>query len=178
MKRKIIELAAVLICFLLQCTFFQAISVGNIVPNLLVSVTSAFGFMGGRKEGMFVGFLSGILMDIFYSDIIGVNALIFLYIGYTNGMFDRIFYPEDVKFPIVLITVSDVVCLMLQYILQFMLRARLDLPYYFVKIMLPEIIYTAVITIILYKPILALNNLINDKDSHENAKNPHTRRSN
>ena len=169
MKRKITEIVAVLICFILQCTLFQVISFAGIVPNLLIIITSAFGFMGGRKEGMFVGFLSGLIMDIFYSQIIGLNALIFLYIGYTNGMFNRIFYPEDVKFPILFITLSDAACLMLQYIFGYLLRARLDFPFYFTKIMLPEIIYTIVLTIIIYRPILAVNNrlAVDEKRSNE-----------
>ena len=167
MKRRIVEFIIIIVCFLLQSTFFQAFSFAGIVPNLLIIITSAFGFMGGRKEGMFVGFISGLLMDIFYSQVIGINALIFLYIGYVNGMCNRIFYPEDVKFPLFFISLSDVACLFFQYVFGFLLRARLDLPYYFVKVMLPELIYTIVVMIIIYKPLLAVNNRLaaNEKRS-------------
>lgn len=168
MRRKIVEIIAVIICFTLQSTLFQAFSFAGIVPNLLIIITSAFGFMAGRKEGMFVGFLGGLVMDIFYSQVIGLNALIFMYIGYTNGMFNRIFYPEDVKFPILFITLSDAACLMLQYIFGYLLRARLDLPFYFMKIMLPEIIYTVVVTIVIYRPILAVNNALSAFEKRDN----------
>ena len=167
MKRKIIEIISVIICFALQCTLLQKISFAGIVPNLLIIITSAFGFMGGRKEGMLVGFLSGLLMDIFYSQLLGLNALIFLYIGYVNGMCNRVFYPEDVKFPILFITLSDMSCLMLQYVFGYLLRARLDLPFYFMKIMAPEIIYTVLVTIVIYRPLLLINNRITDSEKRD-----------
>ena len=151
--RRVVEIAAVILCFLLQSTFFQAVSFAGIVPNLLIIITSAAGFAGGRKDGMITGFFSGLLLDIFYGNLIGLNALIFLYIGYLNGFGNRVFYPEDVKFPMIFITLSDLACLVLQYIFGFLLRARLDMTFYFINIMLPEVIYTIVVTIILYRPI-------------------------
>jgi len=151
--RRVVEIAAVILCFLLQSTFFQAVSFAGIVPNLLIIITSAAGFAGGRKDGMITGFFSGLLLDVFYGNLIGLNALIFLYIGYLNGFGNRVFYPEDVKFPMIFITLSDLACLVLQYIFGFLLRARLDMPFYFINIMLPEVIYTIVVTIILYRPI-------------------------
>lgn len=158
--RRIIEIVAVILCFVLQCTFFQSISFAGIVPNLLIILTSCAGFIGGRRDGMITGFTAGLLTDIFFGRLIGVNALIFLYIGYVNGFGNRVFYPEDVKFPMVFIALSDISCLFLQYFSGFLFRARLDLPYYFAHIMIPEIIYTMVVTIIIYMPVRSLVNRI------------------
>ena len=58
MRRKAIEALLIIICFILQCTVFQALSLAGIVPNLLLIVTSSLGFMRGEKEGMAVGFFS------------------------------------------------------------------------------------------------------------------------
>lgn len=158
--RRIIEIVAVSICFVLQCTFFQAVSFAGIVPNLLIIITSCAGFIGGKRDGMITGFCGGILMDIFYGSLIGPNALIFMYIGYINGFGNRVFYPEDVKFPMVFIALSDISCLFLQYFFGFLFRARLDLGFYFTHIMIPEIIYTMVVTIIIYMPVRSLVNRI------------------
>lgn len=46
-------------------TVFQTLSIASIVPNLLLILTVSFGFMRGKKEGMFVGFFCGLLIDIF-----------------------------------------------------------------------------------------------------------------
>ena len=154
--KKVVQLFFIFICFLLQSTLFQSISFAGIVPNLMVMITSAFGFMEGRKDGMFVGFCCGLLTDIFYSGILGVNALIFLYIGYVNGMANRAFYPDDIKFPIMLMSMSDLAYLILTYIFRFLFRARFDVGFYFLHIILPEFIYTTVVAFILYFPLRAI----------------------
>ena len=69
MKRKIIVILTVIICFLLQSTIFKFLSFASISPNLLIIVTSSFGFMRGKKEGMVIGFFSGLLIDIFYGSV-------------------------------------------------------------------------------------------------------------
>ena len=65
MRRKISVILIVVICFLLQSTLFSALSFASISPNLLIVVVSSFGFMRGRKEGLFIGFFCGLLLDIF-----------------------------------------------------------------------------------------------------------------
>ena len=70
------------------------------------------------------------------------------------------FYPEDIKLPLVLITVSDLTYSLVCYIMLFLLRGRLDFPFYFMHIILPEMISTLVITLIFYPIILKLNGLI------------------
>ena len=92
MRPKITVLLIVIVCFLLQTTFFKSLSFLTVSPNLLVIVTASFGFMRGKKEGMYIGLLCGCLIDIFYGDYLGVNALIYMYIGFINGLFKQIFF--------------------------------------------------------------------------------------
>ncbi len=145
----------VVICFLLQCTVFNSLSFGGIIPNLLIIVTASYGFMRGRKSGLLVGFFSGLLMDIFFGSILGFYALIYMYIGYLNGIFRKMFYPEDIKLPIALIVSSDFIYNMVIYILSFLLKGRFQFSYYFLNIIIPEMVYTIIVTCILY-PLLLL----------------------
>ncbi|MCR5790538.1 MAG: rod shape-determining protein MreD [Lachnospiraceae bacterium] len=157
MKRILIEILIIIAAFILQTTVFRLISLGGIVPNLLIIVTSSFGIMRGRNEGMFVGFLCGILVDIFFGSILGFYALAYTVIGYVNGIFKTMFYPEDVKLPMFLISASEAVYCFICYIFLFMLRGRMHFGYYIVHIILPEIVYTIVATIVLYRGILFVN---------------------
>lgn len=157
MNRKVVVTLLVIACFCLQCTLFQALSLAFIAPNLLIVVTSSFGFMRGKKEGLIIGFFAGLLIDIFYGDVLGFYALIYMYIGYVNGFFNKIFYDEDIKLPMVLITLSDLTYGLIIYLFLFLLRTRLDFGYYFIHIIMPEVIYTVVITIILYRIIRSIN---------------------
>lgn len=170
MKRHIVVVFLIFICFLLQCTVFRTLSFGGIVPNLLIVITASFGFMRGEKSGLVIGFFSGLLIDIFFGEVVGFYALLYMYIGYTNGKFNRIFYPEDIKLPIALIMGSDLFYGFMCYILMFLMRARFNIGYYFRHIILPEIVYTIVITIFLYPVILWINRKLEDGEKRREKK--------
>lgn len=120
--------------------------------------------MRGRKEGMLVGFFCGMLIDIFFGFYLGIYALLYMYIGYINGFFRKRFYPDDIRLPMLLIGASDILCNLMVYVLMFVLRSRLDFVYYLRAIILPEFIYTMVITIFLYYILLRINTKL---EAHE-----------
>ena len=156
-RRPVVLGLIIIVCYLLESTVFQNLSFASITPNLLIVITSAFGFMRGNKEGMFVGFFSGLLMDIFFSEYIGFYALIYMMIGYVNGFFNRIFYPEDIKMPLFLIAASDFIYGNIICIFMFIMRSRFDYVYYLKNIIIPELIYTILVTLILYQVVLKIN---------------------
>lgn len=164
MLRKVLTVILILICFVLQSTVFRSLSFAGIVPNLLIILTSAFGFMRGDNEGILIGFFCGLLSDIFFGNILGFYAMIYMYIGYLNGKFNRIFYPEDIKLPIALIVVSDLSYAMLCYILMFLLNGKFHFLFYIKNVILPEVVYTIVVTCILYPIILFINNKLEQQE--------------
>ncbi len=147
----------ILFCFILQCSVFGTISMTGIVPNLLIILTSAFGFMRGETDGCVIGFICGLLYDVFFGEIIGFYALVLMYIGFMNGKFSRIFYPEDIKLPLALISISDLTYGMLCYLILFLLRGKFEFTYYLTKIIIPEVLYTILVTLFLYPLILKVN---------------------
>ncbi len=157
MLRKFTVFIFIFVCFILQSTLFRSLSFAGIVPNLLIVLTSAYGFMRGENEGMVIGFFCGLLIDIFFGDILGFYALIMMYIGFLNGKFNMIFYPEDLKLPLGLIVISDLSYGMVCYILLFMLKGKFDFLFYFTNIILPELVYTMIITCLLYPILLIVN---------------------
>ncbi len=157
MRRRIVTGIIIIICFLLQTTVFQNLTFANIAPNLLMIVVSSFGFMRGRKSGMFVGFICGLLVDIFCGFYLGIYALIYMYVGFINGIFQKKFYPDDIKLPMLLIGSSDIAANLVVYFVMFLFRRRFDFLYYLKSIILPEFVYTMVITIFLYIILLKIN---------------------
>lgn len=157
MLRKVSIAILIIVCFVLQSTVFRSLAFGGIVPNLMIILTASFGFMGGEKEGLFIGFFSGLLCDIFFGNVLGFYALIMMYIGFLNGKFNRIFYPEDIKLPLALIIISDISYSMTCYVLLFLLQGKFNFPFYFINVILPEAVYTILVTCILYPIILKIN---------------------
>lgn len=156
-KRLLMTVILVLLCYVLQCAVFPKLALASIKPNLLIIITASLGFMRGTKTGMFVGFFSGLLLDIQFGDILGLYALLYLLIGYVNGLFDQWYFNEDVKLPLILITISEAVYGLVVYILMFLLRSEFNFLHYFVHIIIPELIYTIVVTLIVYPLILYMN---------------------
>jgi rod shape-determining protein MreD len=136
----------------------------------MIIVVSAFGLMRGNKEGMWVGFFCGLLIDIFFGFYLGVYALLYMYIGYFNGMFQKRFYPDDIKLPMILIGSSDVINNIIIYLVMFLLRKRTDFLYYFTSIIVPELIYTMVITIFLYFILLKINQRLEEYEKRRAIK--------
>lgn len=170
MKRNIAMILVILFSFILQTTVFQTLSFGGISPNLLIIVTASYGFMFGKKYGMVVGFICGLLMDIFYGSVLGFYALIYLYIGAGNGIFNNIFYQDDIKLPLALISASDLIYSFVCYVLLFLLRGRFQFLFYLKDIILPEIVYTIFVTVFLYPCILLLNKTLEDTEKRGDHK--------
>lgn len=170
MRRKVTIFFIIVICFLLQSTVFQALSFASISPNLLIVVVSSFGFMRGRKEGMWIGLFCGLLLDIFFGDVFGFYTIVYMIIGYINGMFRKIFYPDDIKLPMMLILGSDLVLGLIMYLLRFLPRKKVHFGYYLGHIIIPEMVYTLVITLGLYFILLKINQHLEKIEKRSAAK--------
>ncbi|MBQ2987023.1 MAG: rod shape-determining protein MreD [Tyzzerella sp.] len=170
MKRKIITVCIIIACFILECTIFQKLSFGSITPNLMIIVTSAFGFMRGKREGMMVGFISGLLIDIMFGDLIGFYTLIYTVLGYANGFFRKIFYDDDIKLPLILIAASDFLYGNIICIFMFVMRSRFHYFYYLKTIIIPELIYTILVTLALYQIILQINKKLESEEQRSASK--------
>lgn len=157
MLRKFVLFLIIGISFLLQSTVFQAISFAGIVPNLMLIVVSSVGLLRGKKEGLFVGFFCGLLIDIFFGFYLGIYALMYMYVGYVNGFLQKRIFPDDIKLPMFMIAVGDVACNLLVYFFMFFLRGRFHFFYYLGSVILPEFVYTMVVTIFYYLILLKIN---------------------
>lgn len=167
MKKVITTIILIIISFVLQCTVFEALAIKGVVPNILIIMTACSGFMQGERYGVFTGFFCGLLLDVFFFEIVGFYALLYMYIGYMNGLFHNIFYPDDIKLPLIMITASDLLYSLVVYILMFLLRSRFDFGYYFLNIILPELVYTVFIAVIMYPLLLLITNLFKRAEKKE-----------
>ena len=157
MKRIIFYILFLLTSFVLQGTVFKSLDFGGIAPNLILVFVVSFGLIRGEKTGILLGFFAGLLMDIFLGPFIGFYSLILMYVGFMSGLFHKIFFAEDLKLPLMLVVFSDICYGFVCYILLFLLRGKLDLPYYFTHIILPECVYTTVVTIFIFPFCLFVN---------------------
>lgn len=170
MKRKLITFLIILLCFLLESTIFSRLSFASVKPNLLIIVTASFGFMRGKKTGMTVGIISGLFMDLFWGSSLGFYTLLFAVSGYVNGCFRRLFYDEDIKLPIALIAASEIIYGLVIYTCFYMLYGDFSFGSYLTKIILPELVYTILVTLVLYQIILHINRKLEAEEQRSASK--------
>lgn len=170
MRRKISVALMIVICFFLQTTLFKSLSFSSISPNLLIIVTASFGFMRGQKEGMFIGFFSGLLVDAFFGNVFGFYALLYMYVGWINGFFKKYFFPDDIALPMLLISGSDFFYNITIYFFRFVFRSRFSFGFYMIHIIIPELVYTILISILLYFVILKMNQKMEELEKRSAGK--------
>lgn len=169
-KRKAVIFVIILICFLLQTTVFSHLTLASVRPNLLLIVTSSYAFMRGKREGMCVGFACGFFADLFWGPIMGFHMFVFVLIGFICGSFRSFFYYEDLKLPLLFVTLSELFFGLFTYFFGFLLRGDFNFLYYLGNIILPETIYTVLVTLGLYQVILVINRKLEAEEQRSASK--------
>ena len=92
MLRIILVGILVIISYVFQTTFSMKMSFGVVSPNIIMILVCSYALLRGKKEGLLVGFFSGLLVDLFfgYYEVIGINAFLYMMIGYIVGIFHDI----------------------------------------------------------------------------------------
>ena len=73
-----------------------------------------------------------------------------MYAGALNGFFYKDYVKEELMLPMGLVAISTFVYEFLYYVFYFLLQNKLRLSYYLGRIIIPEVIYTVLITLLAY----------------------------
>ena len=169
-KQIIISLCLVILAFAVQTGVFPLLPFLAVYPNLMVILTFSLGFIRGSRAGMAYGLVAGLLLDLSSGGPLGFHTLIFIWIGYLNGIGTKYYYEDYITLPLILSIFNGIWYSMYIYVFRFLIRGRLNLPYYFRNIMLPEIIFTAVTTLLIYRLFLSASRRVEDIGKRRDTK--------
>ncbi len=158
LKRILVIALVIYVCFLLQTSIFSRYRLAGVTPNILLCVVATYGFMKGRRYGIWVGFFTGLLLDIFSGTLFGSYALIYMYIGLLNGLFKKQFFGDDLRLPMILIGTSDLIYGTASYFARFTVKSQHSFSFYLLNLIIPEVVYTLLVSIFVYYMILYINN--------------------
>lgn len=162
MKKYGSMLVFITVVFLIQVNLFPSIDLIRISPNLLIIIIAGYGLAGGQKDGMIAGVFSGFLMDTIFGSILGYYALPYMYIGYICGYFRKYLNNDNYIIPALFCGISDFIMGLYIFVFSFALRNRLNLVFYLWHIILPEVIYTIIISLILFRVQVLVNKRIDN----------------
>jgi rod shape-determining protein MreD len=83
------------VAFLVQSTVASDLRVRGVAPDFLVLAAICGGLAGGARQGTLVGFVAGILSDLYVTDTpVGLSALVLCLVGYGIGSLRENVLPE------------------------------------------------------------------------------------
>lgn len=153
MKKFLINLILIVIGFLiyfLQSNFFSWFSIAGVKPNLFVIYILFIGLFGNRSMGIIYGAVLGIFLDLLFNEKVGQNLLGLALIGIIATIFDKNFSKDSRITIMFMVFGSTVIFEVVSYFINYiMYSVNLEIVN-FIRILLIEVIYNIIITIIVY----------------------------
>lgn len=146
---------AFVIIYLLQSIFFSHFTIAGIMPNLFVIFMLFIGLYMGRTMGAIYGIICGIFIDIWIGKSLGITSVMLAIIGVISGLFDKTL-SKDSRITVLLMGITctiiyEVMLCAIQYVI---IGTNVE-TIAFLKILVIEVIYNALLIIILY-PLMKL----------------------
>lgn len=153
MKKTLINLALILIALVIyffQSNFFSWFTIAGIKPNLFVIYILFIGLFGNRSMTIVYSSVCGIILDLLFEEKIGINLIGLVFIGILATIFDRNFSKDSRITIMFMVFGSTVIFELITYLMNFVIYSINLEMLNFIGILLLEIIYNILITIIIY----------------------------
>ena len=170
MRKVLITIALIFsffIIFFLQANFFSSFTIAGISPNLFVILVLFIGLYANQALGVGFGIFVGLFLDLVYSGNIGISAIMLCIVGYLGSYFDKNF-SKDNKITILLMVVGTTAIYELGlYFLKSVILSFDFEAWEFLRILLLEILYNGLLTIIFY-PLIQKAGYVIDRNFKQN----------
>ncbi len=150
-----------LINFILQTTVFESVSIIGIKPNTAVIIVVSVAFIQGEFDGIITGIFAGFLQDSFFSLYLGCHIFIYASVGLICGYCFKAFFKESFLLPIALTAAADLYSCLVFYILNILLRGYFNILTFLSSVVLPELVYTVLISGLVYRLIYYIADALN-----------------
>ncbi len=151
---KIFQIGIIIIVnLILQSTLVHFIQIHNVIPNLGLVLAICFAINEEKKNGILIAFAIGILQDILFGRVIGLNALIYILIWYIISVINKSIFRENFVIPIIFTTLGTIFYYIIGIFFIYFLGYELNAITTYGNILLIEVIYNGLISIFVYKYI-------------------------
>lgn len=143
------------------------VKIGGAKPELVLICAAFCGMFLGPYAGLEAGIMAGFLRDIFTLDILWINAFVFGVAGFLSGTVSSKFYRESRSTQFFFMFGLTLFSMCLHYIVSaiFLKSPNLLFATFFFATAMPSALYTALLTIPVFKKLLDVFNLRDYRDS-------------
>ena len=138
------------IIFFLQSNFFSWFNIAGIKPNLFIIYILFIGLFGNRVIGVTYGIIIGAVLDIIFNEKVGANLIGLSIIGIIATVFNKNFSKDSRITIMFMVFGSTVLFEVTSYFINYILFSINIELVSFIKILVIEVIYNILITIIIY----------------------------
>lgn len=152
----------VLLNVIFEATLFQFLRIDGIKPDFVIILIISYAILEGGAYSSAIGLVSGLLIDILYGRVLGVNAFSYMLTGYIfsqareNVFKDSILPPALFNFIAVLL--YQHIYFLIMYLTGNLLHEGISYTQILFRVILPQGIYNAILGAIIYRYFLHLNN--------------------
>lgn len=158
---KIVIYALMIILALsIQTTLFTSWSFLVVTPDLILVLVVLFSLINGPVFGAKFGFFSGLAVDLFIGELIGLNALTKMIIGIMAGLFALRFFKENYVIPFISVIMATLLDQILYSLGMLAFGVAVPLSAIFEQITLPLILYNGILSLLLYVRLYYFNKKI------------------
>lgn len=158
----VLLIVSFLIIYFLQSNFFTWFTIAGVQPNLFVIFILFIGLFAGKKLGLIFGLVIGFFLDIVIGRQIGISGIVLGLIGLIGEHLDKNFSKESKITIMLMIAGSTIIYEVACYVFSIVtLNINIEILN-FIKILLIEVLYNLLLTIILYPLIQRLGHTLEE----------------
>lgn len=158
----IILILAFFVIYFIQSNFFTWFTIAEVQPNLFIIYILFIGLFAGKKLGLIFGIIFGFFIDVVIGRQVGISSVMLGIIGIVAEYLDKNFSKESKITIMLMIASATIIYEVCCYIFNALTLGTIIEIVSFSKILLIEVLYNIIMTIILYPLIQKLGHILEE----------------
>lgn len=145
--KTVIWLLIIIVTVIIQSTLIPVIMFNGICPDMLMVVVVSYALLSGKEKGIGIGFFAGLVQDLAFGNIFGINTLAKMTIGYIFGLAERKVFKEKILLPIAATAVATLLHSLAIFVVLFLLGNKVDILTAITNNVVPLVGYNVILAI-------------------------------
>ncbi|MBE7049797.1 MAG: rod shape-determining protein MreD [Ruminococcaceae bacterium] len=146
MKKTLIILTA-FVMFVFQTSLGELIDIFGIVPNLILIFVIAYSLDTTAFVASLVGCVCGIMIDFSDNGILGLGAIVMMYVALGANVVSKKFYYDNKFVGLIIVFISGLIFESSRFFIMNLLYSGTQTPLIFFRYIFPEAVYNSVLSV-------------------------------